>query len=302
MADLQPHATHKYRTKERSVFIGFLLGVISIFSSLVAVLLANSVTLLSDLLRTSSETLANFLSWQTVRRVVRGKTEVYNYGYGKLENLSSLVIAGVMIISFTIVLQIAIGRFRNPVTVEKVGLGFILAIVSGGLNTWLWRRNYRIAQTEPSPIMESQWRLFRAKTIANLCVVLSLGLGVAFRKYAWSVYLDPLGSVILSGFLLFSAYGVITMSVYDLLDRSLEESLQLIIMRELAAYFDEYRALHGIRSRRSGGNLYIEIFLEFDSNRKMAEVQTVINDMKASLERNIKGSQIMIVPATSKVV
>ncbi len=122
--------TGHYRSKERSVFIGFLLGLFTIFPKIVAVLIANSITLLSNLLQTCSETLGSFFSWVTLRRVAKGKTFIYNYGYGKLENLSSLVIAGAMIITFAVMIYNAIERFRSPVTVhpewQGCGLGSIL--------------------------------------------------------------------------------------------------------------------------------------------------------------------------------
>ena len=51
------------------------------------------------------------------------------------------------------------------------------------------------------------------------------------------------------------------------LDKTLDEELQMVIVRHLAQYFNEYTELHGVRSRRSGSNVYIEIFLEFDGER-----------------------------------
>jgi divalent metal cation (Fe/Co/Zn/Cd) transporter len=108
--------------------------------------------------------------------------------------------------------------------------------------------------------------------------------------------------LLLSGLLLFSAYRVITGSFFDLLDHRLEESLQFIILAEVAAQLHEIAELHGIRSRRSGSSVYIEIFLEFDGRRPMAEVQTVINRMKEGLEQQIQGSHVTIVPATARVI
>ena len=107
--------------------------------------------------------------------------------------------------------------------------------------------------------------------------------------------------MILAGFLLFSAYRVASCSVYDLLDQTLAEALQFIILQELAAYFDEYERFHGVRSRRSGGDVFVEILLEFDGNRKMAEVQSVINEMKVRLEHKIQNSHVSIVPTTPPV-
>ena len=237
-----------------------------------------------------------------VRKAAKGISHKYNYGYGKLENLASLVVATVMIISLIIIFRNAIERFQSPVIIGGLGtgLGIFFAILAGSVNAWYWTYTNRLAKKEKSPIMESQWRLFRVRTIANICVISSLGLSLTLKPYSWIVYIDPIGSVIISGFLLLSAYSVISMSVYDLLDQTLEESLQLIILKELAAYFDEYVAFHGIRSRRSGNTIYIEIFLEFDKDRKMKDVQEVIDSIKDRLEQKIQGSQVVIAPVASQ--
>jgi len=189
-------------------------------------------------------------------------------------------------------------RLQHPASLGEVGVGIgvVFSGITGIVNGWMWQRNYHIAKKRSSPIIESLWRLYRLKTVSTLCVFLTLGLSLAFRSYPWAVYIDPVGSIAVLGFLVFSVYGVISMSVYDLLDRTLDESLQLVILRELATYFEEYVAIHGIRSRRSGGDVYIEILLEFDGDRKMAEVQKAIDGMKFALEQKIPGSQVTIAP------
>jgi ferrous-iron efflux pump FieF len=264
-------------------------------------ILASSTTLLSDVLKNAGLVLAVFLSWLSIRKVTRGRTLGYDYGYGKLENLSGLITASVMIISFAIVLYAAIYRFMHPTALHEVGaaMGLFFTGIALVTNAWLWRHELHLARKEVSPIMESMWRLSRVKTVSTVIVFLSLGLSVFLREYHWADYVDPTGSVMLSFFILFSAYGVISNSVYDLLDRTLEEELQLVILRELATYFEKYEALHGLRSRRAGSRVYIEILLEFDGDRKMAEVQKVINSIKTTLEQKIQGSQVIISPATS---
>ena len=289
--------------KEHSILIGLVFGFIGLCPAIAVVILANSVTVLSDLLKNVSLVFAVFLSWIAARRVARGKTPDYNYGYGKLENLSSLVVATMMIVSIAVILYETVERFQNPQVLGGVGLG--IGVVAAGLaaiaNAWLWWRDHRLAQKLISPVMESLWRLYRVKTISSSCVCFSLVLSLALKNVPWAVYIDPIGSIVLLGFLGFSAYGVISMSVYDLLDRTLDESLQFIILQELAAYFEDYGAIHGIRSRRSGGNVYIEIFLEFDGESKMAGVQKIIDNMKVGLEQKIPGSQVFIVPTSSSI-
>src|SRR5262245_33995610 len=42
------------------------------------------------------------------------------------------------------------------------------------------------------------------------------------------------------------------------------DALQLHVLRCLSGHFDDYRDFHGMRSRRAGSRVFIEIFLEFD--------------------------------------
>jgi ferrous-iron efflux pump FieF len=291
------------RAKEKSILLGLLLGIFGLITGIIAAIIANSITLESEILKNIGLVTAVFLSYLSIRKVNRGKTEGYNYGYGKLESFSGLIVAVVLVLSLIIVIAHTVERFQHPVELHTGGLD--LAIVFSGIalatSAWLWRHDYHLSKEEYSPVIESLWRMYRFKTIASILVILSLVLSYIFYDKGWAYYIDPVGSVIISLFILQSIYNISTMSVYDLLDRALEESLQIIILKELAQYFDEYEAIHGIRSRRSGANVYVEIFLEFDAERKMGDIQNVINSIKENLQKRITGSEIVISPTTSAV-
>lgn len=148
--------------------------------------------------------------------------------------------------------------------------------------------------------MESQWRLFRGKFLINLGVITSLVLSFLLKGFEWSVYIDVITSFALAGFLLISAWGVAKSSVTQLLDQALEERLQIIILRELAVYFNSYEDFHGLQTRQSGKDSFITIFLEFAGDRTMADVQAVINDIQLGLERKIKNSHVYVVTSQAK--
>jgi len=291
-----------YRERERSIVTSLAVDFILLLPDVVAAVLAQSLVMMADVLKCVNELLATFLSWLAIRKVVRNKPYHFDYGLGKLENLTSIIVAWIMFLSLLIVLYSAFYRFRHPHELHAIGatLGIALMLMGVCANTWLWIKNYRVSRKEYSPIMESQWRLFRAKAVADLTVLLTLVLSVSLHHVVpWAVYIDPVGSLVIAGFLMFSIYHMIAHSVDDLLDRTLDESLQLVIIRDLAAFFEHYKAIHGVHSRRSGSNIYIEIFLEFDGDKKMNEVQEIINMIKTGIEHHIKGSFITIVPATA---
>lgn len=282
------------RDRERSVRTAWIMGIFSVIPDIIATIMSGSVAMLTDVFRTGTDTLASFLSWWTLRKMAHGKTREYNYGYGKMENLASLAVAAAMTLSFLIVIISAVERFHRPEPMKNITFGVVFISIAGLVNAWCWMRNRRLARRERSAIMESQWRLFRAKTIINGCILAALISGKLLNEYHWSVYIDPITSLLLASFLLFSSYQIISMSVYDLLDRSIEESLKKDIYRDLEAYLGCQASLQGIRSRRSGSHIYIEIFLHFNKDCLMGDVQRIIEEITTSLERKIIGSQVVV--------
>ena len=293
-------ATDNPAERERTVFhsliIDFLLWIPDIF----AAIFSGSITLFADVLKCGNEILATFIAWLMLRKMNRGATGIYDYGMGKLETLTSIITGGVMFISLILVFFTAVQRIIFPVLLHPhgLGVGIVLMIIGVLTNTRLWLKNHRIAKAGHSPIMEAQWRLFRTKAFSDLSVLLSLVLSLCLAGYPWSPYIDPIASFIIVAFLLYSGYSVISTSLPDLLDKTLDESLQLVIVQDLAGFYHDYTALHGVRSRRSGSNVYIEIFLEFDGDKKMGEVQDVINRIRSSLEQKIPKSSVSIIPTT----
>jgi divalent metal cation (Fe/Co/Zn/Cd) transporter len=150
-------------------------------------------------------------------------------------------------------------------------------------------------QKEPTPILEAQWRLRRAKTFSDLLILIALILSVVLASWYWAEYIDPVASFIIIGFLLLAGYREISSSLPDLFDKTLEEELQMLILRELATSFDKYHEFHGVRSRRSGSRIYIEIFLGFDPEQRAGEIQDFAATLKRSLESQIPGSVVSVV-------
>lgn len=284
--------------KQKTILTSLIVDFILWIPDITAAILSGSIVLFADAVKCANEILATFFAYLTIRKMARGGTGTYDYGMGKFETVTSIITGAVMLVSLALVFSVAMYRIILPEQLvhEGVYLGIFLMIVGVSMNTWLWRKNYRLWKTEPSPIMDSQWRLFRTKAFSDLSVLVALIAGMVFSDYLWSLYIDPFASFIIAGFLLFSGYRVIVSSLPDLLDKTLDEELQLVIVQHLATFFNDYYALHGVRSRRSGSNVYIEIFLEFDREKPMGEVQEAINRIKASLEQTIPKSSVSIVP------
>ncbi|MDD1723776.1 MAG: cation transporter, partial [Methanospirillum sp.] len=247
--------------KEKTVFHSLVIAFLIWIPNLIAVLLSGSVTMFADVVKDGNEILATFMAWMVLRKLSKGSSSSYDYGLGKFETFTGFVTGIVMFISLALVFYSGIERILVPQQVNPEGtlLGIALYVVSLCATTRQWLKSHQVAKTEASPIMESQWRLFRIKAVSDGLVLGTLVCSLVFHEYWWSWLLDPVSSLIIGTLLFLSGYHIIASSFQDLLDRTIDESFQFLILQDLAEFFDEYTAFHGIKSRLSGNNVYIEI-------------------------------------------
>ena len=290
-------------SREKALRGLFFAGLLDVLLTTTAFLLANSGVLLADFLKTTIELIAITLSWVAIRRVNRGGGKKFEYGLGKLENISSLFVGLVMLLSFLIITANSVHSIIVPGHIQGIGLWISIGsqVVYLGINGSLWIKNRRLSKSAPSPLMDSQTKLFLTRFIGNAFILLSLGLSMALSGFGWSDYIDPAASMVIALSILSATLGIFSSSLYDLLDRTLEEERQIVILAELARHFHDYEELHGIRSRRSGAQVYVEIFLEFDPEKKMAEIQQVIDTIRHDIEQKLQGSSVTIALTTEAV-
>jgi ferrous-iron efflux pump FieF len=287
-------------SRQKLVFTGLCMDILILIPETIAYLLSGSVTLLSDVIKVANEMLASTFALLIIRRVTLGGKFSYDYGMGKFESLTRIITGGVMFISLCILLFFTVHRLQNPehFDMDAAFIGIPLMALASIADSYHWKKNYRLAQKEPTPIMEAQWRLRRAKTFSDLLILTALILSVLLAHYSWAMYIDPVVSFIIIGFLLLAGYREISSSLPDLFDATLEEELQIVILKELVGCFENYQEFHGVRSRRSGTRIYIDIFLGFDPDQNMRTVQAFIDSLKGSLESRIPGSVVCVIPTS----
>jgi len=286
-------------TRERSLQIALSFCLLDVVLMGTAAYFSNSLTILSDLLKESTDLLSILAAFLTIRAVRRSPDHHFTYGIGKLENLVSLSIGLVMLGSAFWITWRSAHHLASPQMAEGTIPGICIFALYTFIGYQIYFRTRRVSQQQPSAIMECQARLWFSKASLDAVMCTALLLAYFFRNQTWSWYLDPLASLVGVLFMLHAAWAMTSSSVYDLLDATIEETTQLRILRQLVLRLDDYERLHKIRARRSGPRLYVEIFLEFDPLLLMGEVQKRIDAIRQDLESKIPGADVSIRPSTT---
>ncbi|HPN32284.1 MAG TPA: cation transporter dimerization domain-containing protein [bacterium] len=128
-------------------------------------------------------------------------------------------------------------------------------------------------------------------------IIIGYLFGIAHKycigNFNWVTYLYALNACMVS-------FDVYLWHKYSV-SKKVKESIQIKILKQLALYYDYYTQFHGIRTRRAGHNIFIEVFLEFNGNKSMDSVQKAVNQLKLSIEKNIPYSEVLIIPSNKKI-
>ena len=283
--------------QEKTVFWGLVLALVACVPAIAVALLSGSMLLLSDLPDYARSIFTNFVGWRILRSIRLGQLQGFDYGTEKMQTLGGIAGSATYLVALLILAGLSIGRLVSPDPVDETfaGIGATLQFCEFVVMAWLWRRTKTLAGREHSDIMEMQWRANRADALAALVVCVAVMTTLALREYAWSVYLDPLLGLIFVTYAAASFIPLLVAGVNDILDKTLQENLQLQIDRRLAQHFDDYAAFHGVRSRRAGGKAFIEIALSFSPDQRVGEAARTADRLCREIEADIPGCEVRVV-------
>jgi len=284
--------------QEKAVRLNLLLDIGLFVPVLTVAVLANSMLLLTDFFEYAKWITSSLVSLLILRRIRQGRTEAYEYGTEKIEVLGGTFVAGLMLVGMVVMVGVIIGRIITPeAIVPGFGLvGMLVHLAGTGMNGWLWFRNKRIAEETGGPILEATWRGHRADTFMSIGIIISLGLTLSLQHYPWAVYIDPICAL---AALLYPAGAFVTIlrrSLDELTDKTLNEAVQMQIVKQLAECYDGYESFHGIRTRRAGRRSFVEIRLGFRADLTVGEMMDTVHHLKNGLESDIPGVEVTVAP------
>ncbi|NOR86817.1 MAG: hypothetical protein GQ527_04350 [Bacteroidales bacterium] len=190
--------------KKNTLWINFLIIFGTWVPFVFISILSNSITLIAQMLMGGAQSLSVYLSLRTAQKSVKKQENLINR-----EVINARIMAAIFFISFLVVSFIAIKRFFQPKPLEDYALivGAIVNMVAVFVNFYQWKKNLKISKQEFSPVMESQWSLFRIKTFTALTSVLSIVVYYILpQSFSLHRFIDPLFSLALALLIIYSAF------------------------------------------------------------------------------------------------
>ncbi len=272
-------------TKQRLLSITLGMEIYTLGASTIGMFTSNSIVFIANFVIALTGALAAALSLYTVRRIARGVDLHNTYGYGRLEMISTAVVALTMIMAVLFISYELAHKIDHPVPPEGGLIGILLTSLSFLLSLWLWFRNLQLSRAEHAPIFEAMWRMMRMGAMEDFLIITAVGSSLLLSGFKWAYLIDVAASIILIFIVMRSIGDILSGTLGDLIDRSLEERDEIVIVRELVNHFDDC------------SQVFVELFLEFHPDRTMGQVYAISARLKAAIRAHFPNAQVLVIPS-----
>ena len=261
-------------------------------------LASGSIAILAEAAHTSVDLLASLLTYVTVRQSQRPADETHPFGHGKFENLSAIAQAAMILGVSVMVLWHAGHKIVSgaPLSLDR---SYVMALIvmgaSAAIQVFAGRRLEEVAAAERSQALEADALHFSAEVVTSVGVFVGLGaIGVGrLLGHHWDV-LDPIAAMVVAGYILFPATGLLRSAFHQITDVSLPESERKVIEEELGRPRDGVRGYHLLRSRRAGSARLVDMHVLVSAEMRVDQAHAICDALEEAIAARLPGADVTI--------
>ena len=201
---------------------------------------------------------ANFL---VLRRSALPPDEDHAYGHGKFENLAAFAQGLFLVIAAAGLVWTGVRQLIAGGAPEETGWGIVVLAVSLVVSLGVSRALERAAVRSGSPALKADSLHYATDLWVNGAALLAL-LVVRFTGWAAA---DALVALAVAAYVFKTGAALALEAAGDLSDRGLPEEELRRIESIVSAFAPEVAGMHDLKTRRSGGQRFIEFHLEIPS-------------------------------------
>jgi cation diffusion facilitator family transporter len=274
-----PADLYKIREVKRITLISIFCNLGLSAVKFVVGILGFSQAVIADAVHSLSDLATDFAVIFGVKYWSAPPDEGHPYGHLRIEAMITtvigLVLAGVAVsLAFKALSSLHELHVRPSSSIALIGP--VLSII---IKEWLYRWTVLVGeQVKSSAVVANAWH-HRSDALSSVPALLAVSISVIRPDWA---FVDNIGAIIISLFILKVSWDIIHPSLLELTDRGASRAEQDSIKKH-AMKVEGVRDVHKVRTRRFGSNLHVDLHILVDPNMSVREGHKISMQVKRKL-------------------
>jgi cation diffusion facilitator family transporter len=278
--------------KARAARVSIASNATLIAFKLVVGVLSGSIAIISEALHSGSDLAAAVIAYYAVRKAAEPPDLHHHYGHEKVENLSGVVEALLIIGAAVVIIYEGIARIIAGPHLDHVWLGIAVMATSGVVNLIVSRGVlYPTARRTQSPALEAD----AAHLLTDVYTSFGVAGGLLLVKLTGWPYFDPIAAIVVALLIIRTGYQLVVSSTRVLLDQTLPEDE----LEQIRAVVQEHRGdlivgYHRLRARQAGSRRHIDLHVTVDEHLTVGEADKVADHISADIRRTVPNADVLV--------
>jgi len=248
----------------------------------------NSASMTADGFHSLSDGASNIVGIIGIGIAYKPNDKEHPYGHKKYEVITSMFIGCMLLVIAGKIIITSISKFTNMVEPSITTESLVVLVVTLIVNIFVCTYENRIGKKLNSYILVSDSMHTRSDIFVSVGVLFTL-VGV---KLGLPAIIDPIASLIVSGFIIYSAYEIFKSSTGVLVDQATVDEEKI---REIVSNFEDVKGVHNIRSRGSENDIHVDMHVLVDPHRSVEESHILTHEIENMIKTKINQSAQVIV-------
>ena len=285
--DLQNHSL-----KSRAAAVSIASNATLIVFKLAVGIMSGSIAIISEALHSGSDLVAALIAFWSVRRAAQPPDERHHYGHEKVENLSGVIEALLIIAAAGVIIYEGIMKIIHGPSIDHIWLGIGVMIISGVTNLIVSKRVlYPVARRTDSAALEAD----AAHLLTDVYTSFGVAAGLLLVKITGWEYFDPIAAIAVAVLIIHTGYQLVMQSTRVLLDETLpDEELEEIRRCVREHRGDIIYGYHRLRARRAGSRRHVDLHVTVDEDLTITEAHEIAEHITEDIRACIPNTDVLV--------
>ncbi|PIU99229.1 hypothetical protein COS59_00890 [Candidatus Wolfebacteria bacterium CG03_land_8_20_14_0_80_36_15] len=257
--------------------------------------ISGSIVLLADAIHSAADSFSTFFAWFGLKIAQKRPTEKFPYGFYKVENITALIISGLVLFAgFEIIKEaidkiLVVGELNIPLL--AMGVAVLDAIVMFSVGCHEMKVGKLInSQSLTTDGKESKMHLFSSGIVL-------IGL---FAKWFGIMYLEGVMGILISLFIFKIGIESGRDSIFALIDVSPSKEIEEKIEKILES-IPGVKGFENLRLRKSGPFIFGEVQVKLGRSVNVSRTREISNNIEREIRRKVKSVDSLTVGVAPEV-
>ncbi|MFH1798055.1 MAG: cation diffusion facilitator family transporter [Candidatus Omnitrophota bacterium] len=275
-------------------WMGLYVNIVLMLLKLTAGIFGRSAAMIADAFHSLSDFATDVVVLLGVRFVEKPVDKSHNYGHGKAETLSSVIIGvALFVVGFRIfgvgvhtVYHVYSGEFIP----EPRWIAFYAAVISIVTKEWVYRRTIKTGNgINSSAVIANAWH-HRSDAFSSIGTMFGIG-GAILLGEKWHI-LDPIAAIMVSVFIIRTAIHISLGGFNELLEASLSDEMEKKIISVINSVSGVITS-HDLKTRRIGNYFAIDVAISVDKNLNITAAHNISTKVESKIKEEF-GEEVFI--------